>query len=107
MMPAQRDLFTTLAPVFVAGGPEWRTIRRRSWCAPELMRLAAEAHPVDQTTGTDIRLLRQADRLATSQGALSWRLRITTTLGQRYISRGEDAKVRAVLAPVYQSFKQG
>jgi predicted ATPase/DNA-binding winged helix-turn-helix (wHTH) protein len=106
MLPAQRGLFATLSPVFVTAHPDPQTAHRKSWYAPEVMRRAAEARSEDQA-GTAIRHLRQAEVLATSQGALSWRLRIATTLGQRYLLRGENAKVGAVLAPVYRSFKQG
>lgn len=67
------------------------------------MRLAAAR--VDDAVG--LRLLQQAAVLAKEQGALAWRLRIATSLAKRQVARDERTKARAVLAPVYDSFKQG
>jgi len=67
------------------------------------MRLAAAR--VDDAVG--LRLLQQADVLAKEQDALAWRLRIATSLAERYLARDERIKARNALAPVYETFKQG
>ena len=107
MIPAQRDIFATLSPVFAGDDIRQRALRRPCWCSPELMRVAVEVRPAQELGETDIRLLRKADLLATRQGALSWRLRIATTLARRYLAQDEGSKARAALAPVYEGFKQG
>ncbi len=107
MIPSQRDIFATLSPVFAGHDIRQRALRRPCWCSPELTRVAVEVQPAQTTGETDDRLLRKADLLAMRQGALSWRLRIATTLARRYLARGEGSKARAALAPVYEEFKQG
>jgi predicted ATPase/DNA-binding winged helix-turn-helix (wHTH) protein len=103
MIPAQKDIFATLWPSFGGEDIKPRAVRRTSWCSAELMRLAATR--VDDAVG--LRLLQQADVLAKEQDALAWRLRIATSLAERHLARGERTKARAVLTPVYETFKQG
>jgi predicted ATPase len=103
MIPAQKDIFATLWPSFADEDIKPRAVRHTSWCSAELIRLAAAR--VDDAIG--LRLLQQADVLAKEQGALAWRLRIATSLGKRYVARDERTKARAMLAPVYETFKQG
>lgn len=103
MNPAQKDIFATLWPSFAGEEIKPRAVRYASWCSAELMRLAAAR--VDVAVG--LRLLQQADTLAKEQGALAWRLRIATSLAERYLARNERTKARTVLAPVYETFKQG
>lgn len=107
MIPAQRDIFATLSPVFAGDDIRQRALGRPCWCSPELMRVAVEVQPAQTAGETDVRLLRKADLLATQQGALSWRLRIATTLARRYLAEDKGSKARSVLAPVYEGFKQG
>jgi predicted ATPase/DNA-binding winged helix-turn-helix (wHTH) protein len=103
MIPAQKDIFATLWPSFAGEHIKPRAVRHTSWCSAELMRLAAAR--VDDPVG--LRLLQQADLLAGEQDALAWRLRIATSLAERHLARDERAKARSVLAPVYDTFKQG
>jgi predicted ATPase len=72
-----------------------------------LMRVAVEVTPIQKTRETDIRLLHKADLVASNQGALSWRLRIATTLARLYLAHDEGSAARAALEPVYERFKQG
>jgi predicted ATPase/DNA-binding winged helix-turn-helix (wHTH) protein len=103
MIPSQKDLFATLWPRFAGEDIKPRAVRHTSWCSAELMRLAAAR--TDDAVG--LRLLQQADTLAKEQDALAWRLRIATSLAERHLARDERVKARAVLAPVYETFKQG
>jgi hypothetical protein len=103
MNPAQKDIFATLWPSFAGEEIKARAVRYASWCSAELMRLAAAR--VDLAVG--LRLLQQADTLAKEQGALAWRLRIATSLAERYLARNERMKAQTALAPVYETFKQG
>ena len=103
MIPAQKDIFATLWPTFAGADIKPRAVRHASWCSAELMRLAAAR--VDDAVG--LRVLQQADALAADQGALAWRLRIATSLAERYLARDERIKARNALAPVYENFKQG
>jgi predicted ATPase/DNA-binding winged helix-turn-helix (wHTH) protein len=103
MIPAQKDIFATLWSSFAGEDIKPRAVRHTSWCSAELMRLAAAR--VDDAVG--LRLLEQAGVLAKEQDALAWRLRIATSLAERHLARDERAKARAVLAPVYDTFKQG
>jgi predicted ATPase/DNA-binding winged helix-turn-helix (wHTH) protein len=103
MMPAQKDIFATLWPSFAGEDIKPRAVRHTSWCSPELIRLTAAR--VDDAVG--LRLLQQADVLAKEQSALAWRLRIATSLAKRHVAHNEKAKARSVLAPVYETFKQG
>ena len=103
MIPAQKDIFATLWPSFAGEDIKPRAVRHTSWCSAEFMRLAAGR--VDDAVG--LRLLQQADVLAKEQNALAWRLRIATSLAERYLAHDERAKARNVLAPVYDTFKQG
>jgi predicted ATPase len=103
MIPAQKDIFATLWPSFVDHDIKPRAVRHASWCSAELMRLAAAR--VEDAVG--LRLLQQAEALAREQDALAWRLRIATSLAERYLARNERAKARNALAPVYETFKQG
>ena len=103
MMPAQKDIFATLWASFAGEDVKPRAVHRTSWCSAELMRLAAAR--VDDAVG--LRLLQQAERLAEEQNALAWRLRIATSLAERYQARDERTKARSVLAPVYEAFRQG
>jgi ATP/maltotriose-dependent transcriptional regulator MalT len=107
MIPAQQDIFATLSHAFAGDDIGQRAPQRPCWCSPELMRVAVEVRPAQEAGETDIRLLHKADRLATRQGALSWRLRIATSLARRYLAQDEELKARAALAPVYEGFKQG
>lgn len=103
MIPAQKDIFATLWPSFAGEDIKPRAVRHASWCSAEFMRLAAAR--VDDAVG--LRVLQQADVLAKEQDALAWRLRIATSLAERYLARDERTKARAVLTPVYETFKQG
>jgi hypothetical protein len=107
MIPAQRDLFATFSPAFAGGDIRRRALLPPCWCFPELMRLAVEVTPTEKGGETDIRVLRKADVLASNQGALSWRLRIATTLARLYLARDEGSETRAALEPVCERFKQG
>lgn len=51
--------------------------------------------------------LREAVELAQAHKAKSWELRAATSLGRLWQSSGQDAKARAVLAPVYEWFTEG
>jgi predicted ATPase len=103
MIPAQKDIFATLWSVFAGEDIRSRAVRHTSWCSAELMRLASAY--LDDVVG--MRLLQQADLLAKQQDALGWRLRIASNIAERQLIRGDRAKGRAALGPVYESFKQG
>jgi predicted ATPase/DNA-binding winged helix-turn-helix (wHTH) protein len=103
MIPAQKDIFATLWPVFAGEDIRSRAVHHTSWCSAELMRLASAC--LDDAVG--MRLLQQADLLAEQQDALGWRLRIASNLAKRHLARGDHTKARAALGPVYESFKQG
>jgi hypothetical protein len=54
-----------------------------------------------------VRLLQQADVLAKERDTLVWRLRIAINSAERHLARDQTTKARGVLAPAYESFKQG
>jgi hypothetical protein len=48
MIPAQRDLFTTLSPAFAGDDIRQRALRPPCWCSPELMRVAVAVAPAQK-----------------------------------------------------------
>ena len=74
------------------------------WCAPEILRVRAEAIP-DMCRRES--LLLEALGLAHQQGALAWELRSATALAQLWQGQGRVQAARALLNSVYTQFSEG
>lgn len=103
------ELLGTLDPRWVTRALEQRSrAGTLGWCAPEILRargdvlLAAGSAPEAART-----LFEQALHLAAEQGALAWQLRAATSLAELSIASGAMADAHAVLAPVFEQFRQG
>ncbi|WP_448651928.1 ATP-binding protein [Pseudomonas fluorescens] len=74
------------------------------WCAPEILRVRAEAIP-DLCRRES--LLLEALGLAHQQGALAWELRSATALAQLWQGQGRVQAARDLLNSVYTQFSEG
>jgi predicted ATPase len=81
----------------------------RSWYTPELLRVSgairAVAEGPDSRAASD--LLRRALDLARQQSALSWELRIATTIARNMHAVGHSGEAAAQLGSVYDQFEEG
>jgi hypothetical protein len=80
------------------------------WCFPELLRIKAELMLRDKGgLASDLaeRAFLQALALARQQGALSWELRVASSLARFMGTQGRYEESRQVLAPVYDRFTEG
>ncbi|NMZ49341.1 ATP-binding protein [Pseudomonas poae] len=74
------------------------------WCAPEILRLRAEALPDSAAAES---LLLDALGLAHQQGALAWELRCATSLARLWQRQGRRQAARPLLSSVYARFTEG
>jgi predicted ATPase/DNA-binding winged helix-turn-helix (wHTH) protein len=79
------------------------------WCIAELCRIKGELVLLDKPRGTVAAEGHFQDglRWAREQGSLSWELRCATSLARLWQEQGQSKKARALLAPVYDRFKEG
>jgi len=79
------------------------------WCIAELCRIKGELVLLDKRRGTVKAEGHFQDglRWAREQGSLSWELRCATSLARLWQAQGQSKKARALLAPVYDRFKEG
>ena len=79
------------------------------WCAPEVLRADAEKSLNAGTmTATDAEeQLRRALALAERQDALSWQLRVATSLGRLWRYQGKSAQAAALLNTTTAKFTEG
>jgi len=76
------------------------------WCHPELLRIKGTLlEPAD--AGAAELLYRQALDIAAQQGALSWELRIASSLAQMKLCQRVPQEGRQLLAAVYARFSEG
>lgn len=107
----QRDLLATVSERWIDATTIARArSERSSWCAPEVLRVSAEAdlksrgsaaHAEAETRFTE------AIELARAQGALAWELRAATSLARLLSSNGRAGEARGGLEPVYARFDEG
>jgi predicted ATPase/DNA-binding winged helix-turn-helix (wHTH) protein len=107
----QRDLLATVSERWVDAATIARArSNRRSWCAPEVLRTAAE---IDlRKRGSAARVdaqghFTEAIEWARAQQALAWELRAATSLARLLNSVGQPDEARACLEPVYARFDEG
>lgn len=74
------------------------------WCAPEILRLRAEALPDSAAAES---LLLDALGLAHQQGALAWELRCATSLARLWQRQGRRQAAHPLLSSVYARFTEG
>jgi predicted ATPase/DNA-binding winged helix-turn-helix (wHTH) protein len=79
------------------------------WCIAELCRIKGELVLLDKprATVTAEGHFQDGLRWAREQGSLSWELRCATSLARLWQAQGQSRKARALLAPVYDRFKEG
>ncbi len=79
------------------------------WCIAELCRIKGELVLLDKpgATVTAEGHFQDGLRWAHEQGSLSWELRCATSLARLWQAQGQSKKARALLAPVYDRFKEG
>jgi predicted ATPase len=81
---------------------------KEQWCLPELLRTRGElaflqtGSPVEAET-----YFQHAIELARTQGALSWELRVATSLARSRKLQGKPADGREILAPALKAFTEG
>lgn len=73
------------------------------WCAPEILRIQALALSGDAREA----LLLEALVLAKAEGALSWTLRIATSLAETWRDAGDPARAHALISETLQAFGEG
>src|SRR5262249_53291163 len=80
------------------------------WCLPELLRIKGELSIMegagDTAAAAEENFLHARD-WARRQHALSWELRIATSLARLRITQGRHYEARRLLAPVYDRFTEG
>ncbi|MGZ9706049.1 ATP-binding protein [Pseudomonas sp. GNP013] len=74
------------------------------WCAPEILRVRAQALPDSAAAEA---LLRDALGLAHQQGALAWELRCATSLARLWQRQGQRHAAHQLLSSVYARFTEG
>ncbi len=81
----------------------------RSWYTPELLRVGGAIRAVAEgpDSGAANDLLRRALDLARQQSALSWELRIATTIARNMHAIGRSGSAAVQLGSVYERFEEG
>jgi predicted ATPase len=78
------------------------------WCLPELIRVKSEIlQQGEHDPGVAERLLLESFDWARRQGALSWELRVATSMVQLHRGRGSSEQASRTLAGVYAKFHEG
>jgi predicted ATPase len=79
------------------------------WCIPELLRIRSEILIIHDQNGSAAveQQLRDALRLARTQGARSWELRIATSLAQHLKSSDRQHESHTLLEAVFDQFTEG
>jgi len=80
------------------------------WCIAELLRIKGELvlleHGPDAAAAAEDHFQQALDK-ARRQGALSWELRVATSLGRMWRGQGRGKEARQLLAPIYDRFTEG
>ncbi len=79
------------------------------WWLPEALRVKGEVllAAAPENSAEAERIFHHASDMAHRQGAMSWQLRIATTLARLRRDQGRPADARALLRPVYRGFTEG
>jgi len=80
------------------------------WCIAELLRVKGELTLLENAAGATAAAeahFRQAIDWARRQGALSWELRVATSLARMWRNQGRSKEAHELLAPVYDRFTEG
>ena len=79
------------------------------WCLPELLRIKGELELMRRVEDADSAQQHfvQAIEWARRQGALSWELRASTSLGRLWLGQGRASDAHALLAPLRARFTEG
>jgi predicted ATPase len=88
----------------------WSERTQHRWAMPELLRVKGELlllQRAPESTAAAEDLFRQALDLAREQGALSWELRVDTSLARLWYSQNRSAEASVLLQPVYDRFTEG
>jgi predicted ATPase/DNA-binding winged helix-turn-helix (wHTH) protein len=112
---AQYDMEVDMLPTLV---PQWLTPRALQraeanaapWCAPEVLRAAAEQRMASGRPGdwpAADALLQRARELASAQGARAWQLRIACSQARLELARGRAEQGHAQLAEVLAQMTEG
>ena len=107
----QRDLLATVSERWI----DTATVARaqsdhRSWCAPEVLRAAAEMELRRRGSAAHVDArarFTEAIEQARAQQALAWELRAATSLARLLSGASHPDEARACLEPVYARFEEG
>jgi predicted ATPase len=80
---------------------------RQLWWLPEALRITGETLLLLQQVEAAEDQFRRALDCARRQGALSWELRVATSVARLLRTRGHSADAMAILKPVYDRFTEG
>jgi predicted ATPase len=83
---------------------------KEGWSIPELLRIKGELLLLQGAADALVEaehVFRQALDLASRQDALSWELRVATSLARLWRDQGRYAHAAALLQPVYDRFTEG
>lgn len=109
--PLHHDLLATVSEDWLDDETIHRSEQGLSgWCAPEVLRVAAErtlrGGDADAWTRAESYLERSL-AIAREQRALAWELRSTTSLAELWLRKGRIAQARTALAEVAARFREG
>jgi predicted ATPase len=82
---------------------------KENWAIPELLRIKGELllQSASDASVEAEHFFRQALDLASRQDALSWELRVATSLARLWRDQGRYAHAAVLLQPVYDRFTEG
>ena len=107
----QRDLLATVSERWIDAVTIARArSERSSWCAPEVLRVAAEVDLQGRGSAAHAQAearFTEAIERARAQRALAWELRAATSLARLLSSMGRVEEARACLEPPYARFNEG
>jgi predicted ATPase/DNA-binding winged helix-turn-helix (wHTH) protein len=106
----QSDTLCTLASAFAGMAAVARVEGGGAgWCAAEILRASAEQSLKDGTRDLPEAegLFQRALALARRQGARSWELRAATSLARLWERSDRQGEGEALLAPIYEAFREG
>ena len=77
------------------------------WCSSEVLRVRGLIAQADGAAAVAESLISEALRLARRQGALSWELRASVSLGELWRSEGRGGQALGSLESLYERFSEG
>ena len=86
---------------------EWTDRHEERWCSAELLRIRGELFRLDGSTAAAEDHYRQALEWARRQNALSWELRVATSLARLWHQNGRTEEAETLLSSVYNRFNEG